>query len=589
VATTPVAAATINVPGDYPTIQAAVNAANPAGGDTIVVAAGTYTENIDINKPVVLRGPNASVDPNTGTRVAEAIISSSDQTLYAIRITSTEVTVDGFSIEGPNSPASSSSVTGAAIVLDYPIATTARDNIHIQYNCILRTAGGTNWRGEGIRMYLPNASASVFVEHNLIAIPSKESQNLIGDYQKGNNDLVLCDTTYWQANAATWALTNPRRVTVKDNYFYGHSKVYLINCLGALVENNVFLGYWGPFEVAGCRDVIIKGNSMVDQTDVGILAWSPKQVAGVGLCEDIRIENNNIDGMLIDAPARANPGTAIVLGGVKNAIVVGNDIRNNADCGIVIAGEGYAHFGSTSDVGPYQPVNNVIHFNNIEGNTNFGVEVHASVTSGMPFDATCNWWGAADGPDGGVGPGSGDKVSANVNYDPWLTEPYTPQKSVTPTTGGTAYFDPDQGSIEALAGVAAPVPRPVVLPYGLFSFQVCCIPSGGTVTLTVTLPGPVPKGSKWWKYQGGSWYSLPIGSDDGDNIITVTLTDNGSGDEDPTPGLIMDDGGPGTPGAVGWETYPTDKVRVLLPWILLGAAIAVGASLLVLRRRRTLT
>jgi len=37
---------------------------------------------------------------------------------------------------------------------------------------------------------------------------------------------------------------------------------------------------------------------------------------------------------------------------------------------------------------------------------------------------------------------------------------------------------------------------------------------------------------------------------------------------------------------VGWETYPISKVRVLLPWIALAAAIMAGASLLVLRRRR---
>jgi hypothetical protein len=37
---------------------------------------------------------------------------------------------------------------------------------------------------------------------------------------------------------------------------------------------------------------------------------------------------------------------------------------------------------------------------------------------------------------------------------------------------------------------------------------------------------------------------------------------------------------------VGWGTYPIDKVRVLLPWIVLLAAIMVGASLLVLRHRR---
>jgi len=39
-------------------------------------------------------------------------------------------------------------------------------------------------------------------------------------------------------------------------------------------------------------------------------------------------------------------------------------------------------------------------------------------------------------------------------------------------------------------------------------------------------------------------------------------------------------------GAVGWETYPISKVRVLLPWIALLAAIGVGGSLLLLRRRR---
>jgi hypothetical protein len=40
------------------------------------------------------------------------------------------------------------------------------------------------------------------------------------------------------------------------------------------------------------------------------------------------------------------------------------------------------------------------------------------------------------------------------------------------------------------------------------------------------------------------------------------------------------------PTTVGWETYPVNKMRVLLPWIALLAAIIAGASLLVLRRRR---
>jgi biopolymer transport protein ExbB len=40
------------------------------------------------------------------------------------------------------------------------------------------------------------------------------------------------------------------------------------------------------------------------------------------------------------------------------------------------------------------------------------------------------------------------------------------------------------------------------------------------------------------------------------------------------------------PLAVGWETYPISKGRVLLPWIALLAAIIASGSLLVLRRRR---
>jgi len=80
----------------------------------------------------------------------------------------------------------------------------------------------------------------------------------------------------------------------------------------------------------------------------------------------------------------------------------------------------------------------------------------------------------------------------------------------------------------------------------MFSFNVTGLIPGQEVTVTVKLPGPVPVGSVWWKYQGGSWYWLPIGSDDGDDTITVTLTDGGQGDADLTAnGEIIDDGGPG--------------------------------------------
>ena len=42
----------ITVPGDYATIQAAIDAAKP--GDVIQVSAGIYAENLTLNKPVSL-------------------------------------------------------------------------------------------------------------------------------------------------------------------------------------------------------------------------------------------------------------------------------------------------------------------------------------------------------------------------------------------------------------------------------------------------------------------------------------------------------------------------------------------------------
>jgi len=47
----------------FPTIQAAVNAANP--GDTILADAGTYAENVTINKSLILEGAQHGHDAAT--------------------------------------------------------------------------------------------------------------------------------------------------------------------------------------------------------------------------------------------------------------------------------------------------------------------------------------------------------------------------------------------------------------------------------------------------------------------------------------------------------------------------------------------
>jgi len=64
--------------------------------------------------------------------------------------------------------------------------------------------------------------------------------------------------------------------------------------------------------------------------------------------------------------------------------------------------------------------NNEIHYSCVSGNTDYGIEV----SNGELLDAEFVYWGAADGPSG-VGPGSGDAVSEDVDYTPFLRTNFT--------------------------------------------------------------------------------------------------------------------------------------------------------------------
>ena len=129
----------------------------------------------------------------------------------------------------------------------------------------------------------------------------------------------------------------------------------------------------------------------------------------------------------------------------------------------------------------------------------------------------------------------------------------------TATGSGTAYFDSDTGTMEGLTAIPeATLPgegKPnLVFPHGFFSFNITGLTHGQTVNVTITLPGNVPVGTQYWKYgptpdnHTDHWYPLPMGDDDGDNVIIIQLKDNGLGDDDLTgeDGKIVDQGGPGS-------------------------------------------
>lgn len=103
-------AATINVPGDQATIAAAISAA--VTGDTIQVAAGSFAGGTINKDGIKIRGNNWDVNPNTGSRKPETILTST----LAVGAWD-NCSIEGFYMEGDVTLSWTGGVAGAVNVL----------------------------------------------------------------------------------------------------------------------------------------------------------------------------------------------------------------------------------------------------------------------------------------------------------------------------------------------------------------------------------------------------------------------------------------------------------------------------------------
>jgi hypothetical protein len=201
--------------------------------------------------------------------------------------------------------------------------------------------------------------------------------------------------------------------------------------------------------------------------------------------------------------------------------------------------------------------------------------------------------------------GDGDQDVAFGDFDVVSGHVYAitavESKTETATGTGTVYFDSDPSTLEGLTAVPeSSLPEEgkpdLEFPHGFFSFNIT-LPSTNytSAIVTMTFPSPLPVGTQYWKYgptpsdPTDHWYQLPVGDDDGDDVITITLVDGGLGDDvvGAPDGFIVEPGGPGFPvPPVGGEAYPVSRVFVLAPWIVLGVILVAVAAFMVLRKKQ---
>ena len=146
----------VHVPGDYPTIQEAVDAALP--GDTVLVGPGTYPESIIVNTPLDLRsimGPKATVIDGEYSRCGVRLNASG--------------TLDGFTITRCVSP----DVGGYAVMV-------MGSSADVRNNIIRDNKFHSVWALGGAGIYCQ--SATTIIENN----------SFVGNETQGNGGGIHC-------------------------------------------------------------------------------------------------------------------------------------------------------------------------------------------------------------------------------------------------------------------------------------------------------------------------------------------------------------------------------------------------------------
>ena len=395
----------INVPTDQPTIQAGIDAA--VATDTVLIAPGTYAENIIINKSIDVFGSGEALTTlypdfsDVGTDGAPSFGNS-----QVIVVAAHDVEIAFLTVDGDN-PSLSTGVTVNGADLD------ARNGIiesdgpwnrsYIHHTTVknIYLRGIYARSGGALFSIYSNTVSNVAATTSSIAIMAWMGSGFIA-----NNNVTL-------ANDAI-AANHSRGIHFRDNVVTNSgSGVHSDNnnsqggglpdsLIGNMVSNSTANGYgvW-VFFPNGVSPVI--ASNTVTNCDVGLFAWGSGATLG-----GVSFVGNTVDG-----ENRPNSVGAYVTTGASGWPWLGNvsaSLRNNVirNCTNGMAVEAEVGYSATMSGSR----------NSLSGNTDgFWKQGNGTITATMP---SC-WWGDVSGPyNATTNPlATGNSISDDIDYSPW--------------------------------------------------------------------------------------------------------------------------------------------------------------------------
>jgi len=341
--------ATIVVPDDYPTIQDAINAANP--GDTIIISEGIYAEGqINVHKSLTIL--------TNGTVIVDGLMEG-----HVFYITANKVTINGFTVKNskPEWPYSgiylyyvqNSNVTGNTIINNYGgIGLDRSYGNHITGNEV------ANSKWIGVRL-VDDSDRNYVTENNI-------THNMIGMvlYWSGRNPLSNNHLASNEHNLGVVgrALSHFVQDIDTSNTVNGKQVYYLLNKSGFVIEPSTFPNA-GYLALVNSTNIVTRNLTLANNGAGVLLAYTTNSTI-----EEIKAINNSV-------------GISLISSDGNN--IVKNNLTSN-DVGI------YLYSSST----------NMIYHNNFNNNTIQNVYNELSNnTWDVGYPSGGNYWSDYTGMD----------------------------------------------------------------------------------------------------------------------------------------------------------------------------------------------
>lgn len=404
---------TVNVENTNASINDAI-ALTKAGTGTVTVAAGTYNEDIILNKDVTLQGANAGISAKGGARVGETILNAGT-TSNGVSITASRATLDGFTIMGGVNNVSVTNGVGVSVINNIltdasmaGILASRASGIIVQNNKITGAAGaktGVSVKASPTSNVLTNLIDSF--ETSIVIDDSERTFarfNELTNIAKHGVSVIASDRAEVTANTIIAAglngidINRGESVRVLNNTISdaGGSGIFVRSSRLATVSQNIISDSTKTaIDVRGSRDGVILSNTITRSKSHAIevrgsrtanVAFNIIDASG----EDAIVLNGSRDGRVHRNTIKNSTGHAVIVSGTSDAHVTDNVINHTTGDGIHADGANAIEIAENEinnaglnaitavNIGPAQIIDNMIGTLITSITKGHGIEVESS-------------------------------------------------------------------------------------------------------------------------------------------------------------------------------------------------------------------